>query len=50
MASNTNSDRTDRTTTTTIAVSAPVRDALFELKNPSDSYDDVLRREFDVEK
>lgn len=45
----TNSRQTDQSTTTSIAVSAPVRDTLFELKNPGDSYDDVLRREFDVD-
>lgn len=30
---------------TTIAVSVPVRNALFARKEPSDSYDAVLRRE-----
>lgn len=42
----TNSDSTDKTT---ISVSVPVRDALFNLKNPTESYDVVLRRELDLE-
>lgn len=32
---------------TTIPVSTDVRDELFDRKNPTDSYDDVLRRELD---
>jgi predicted CopG family antitoxin len=33
---------------TTIPVSTDVRDELFNRKEPTDSYDDVLRRELDI--
>jgi len=33
---------------TTIPVSTDVRDELFNRKNPTDSYDDVLRRALDI--
>lgn len=32
---------------TTIPLTTEVRDELFSRKNPTDSYDDVLRRELD---
>jgi predicted CopG family antitoxin len=36
------------TGTTTIPVTTEVRNELFSLKEPTDSYDDVLRRELDI--
>jgi hypothetical protein len=37
-------DESDRTTSTTIPVSTKTRDELFDLKNPTDSYEAVLQR------
>lgn len=47
--SNDTTDQTNRPerSRTTISLSTTVRDALFERKRPTESYDDVLRRELD---
>ena len=42
-------DSTETITRTTIPVSVEVRDELFSLKTPTDSYDDVLRRTLEIE-
>lgn len=50
MSQSTNSSESDSTEKkTTIAVSIPVRDELFSRKNPTESYDVVLRRELELE-
>jgi hypothetical protein len=40
--------RDDSIDRTTIPVSTHVRDELFNRKEPTDSYDDVLRRELNI--
>lgn len=43
-----NTDRAESTDRTTIPVTTEIRDELFNRKEPTDSYDDVLRRLLDI--
>lgn len=49
MSTTDHSSEEDGTDRTTVSVSTDTRNQLFELKNPSDSYDDVIRRELSLD-
>lgn len=48
MSESTQRDGSIENVTTTIPVTTEVRDELFNRKQPTDSYDDVLRRTLDI--